>query len=491
MAKDVEKPALKNVFAGAAFAQQRQGESMFLYTDGLPYSYWQDRNKYYHAMMNDWYHFMIPQGATLLHINCKSGEILESLKPRIGVGIDLNPQCIRQARLAYSPRYHFHLGTIDSFHLDYHFDYILLSGITMEVDDIQQLLQQVARFCSVKTRVVIDYYAPHIKPLVLLAKKLRWHSPAVIRNWVGHTDMNQFLYLAGFEEITTGSHILWPTRIPFISKFLNKYVAPLPLLNALCMQRWIVARIVPVPVDTSNISVSVIVATRNERGNIERVVKECPIMGKNTEIIFVEGGSTDGTLQEIKRVTDEYKNSREISWYVQEGKGKGDAIRKGFAHAKYDVCMILDGDLTVPAYELPKFFDALVNSKGDFINGSRLVYGMESGAMQWLNKFANRFFGVQVSWIIGQRIKDTLCGTKVLWKGDYGRILANRSYFGMRDPFGDFDLLFGAAKLHLKIVDVPVSYKDRTYGTTNIQRFRDGFSLLKMTLVAMRALKFR
>lgn len=491
MAKDIQKPATEQRFVGATFSKQTQGGAMFFYTDGLPYSYWQERNSYYHTLMQEWYLFMVPKEATILHINCKRGDILDALKPRIGIGIDLNPQCIKEARTAYSPRYHFHLGTVDSFHLDYQFEYILLSGITMEVDDIQQLLQQISRFCNSRTRVIIDTYAPHVKPFVWLTKKLAWHSPGVLKNWVSHADMKSFLYLAGFEEVTSGSHILWPTRIPYISKFLNTFLAPLPFIRALCMQQWIVARIVPTSVDHQNHSVSVIVACRNEKGNIERVVKECPSMGKNTEIIFVEGGSSDGTLEEIQRVTDTYKNVRDISWYVQEGKGKGDAVRKGFAHAKYDVCMILDGDLTVPAHELPKFFEALVNAKGDFINGSRLVYSMESRAMRFLNAVANRFFGLQVSWIIGQRVKDTLCGTKVLWKGDYGRILANRSYFGMRDPFGDFDLLFGAAKLHLKIMDMPVSYKDRTYGTTNIQRFSDGLSLLRMTLVAMRKLKFR
>ncbi len=244
------------------------------------------------------------------------------------------------------------------------------------------------------------------------------------------------------------------------------------------------------PISLSSISVSIIIPCRNEQGNIDAVIQRCPDMGMHTEFIFVEGHSTDGTLKEIQRIAEKYPD-KDITWYVQQGKGKGDAVRKGFAQAKGDVLMILDADLTTPPEALPQFFEALTSGKGDCVNGSRLVYGMESGSMGWLAWVANKFFGWLVSWIIGQSVTDTLCGTKVLWKKDYERIAQHRKKLGLYDPFGDFDLLFGAANLNMKIVDIPVHYKRRIYGKTNIQRFKEVWFLLWMCWKAFWKIKVR
>lgn len=238
------------------------------------------------------------------------------------------------------------------------------------------------------------------------------------------------------------------------------------------------------------VSVSVIVPCKNEKGNIQAIVERCPEMGSSTELIFVEGGSRDGTQQEIERVIQEHPEKK-IRLFVQEGKGKGDAVRKGFAHATGDVLMILDADMTVAPEELPRFFELLVSGKAEFVNGSRLVYAMESDAMRFLNLTANFFFSVLFSWLLAQRVKDTLCGTKVLWAQDYKKIAANRAFFGTLDPFGDFDLLFGAAKLQLKIVDLPIHYKSRVYGQTQIRRFYHGLILLKMSMRGVRKFKMR
>lgn len=213
-------------------------------------------------------------------------------------------------------------------------------------------------------------------------------------------------------------------------------------------------------------------------------------MGIETEFIFVEGHSTDDTLTEIRRIAAQDSQGT-IKFFTQEGKGKGDAVRKGFAQATGDILMILDADLTVPPEELPLFFDALITKKGGCINGSRLVHGMESGAMGWWAWIANSFFARLVSFIIGQKVTDTLCGTKVLWRKDYERIAEQRVKLGLYDPFGDFDLLFGAANLGLKIVDVPVHYKRRTYGKTNIRKFKELWVLLWMCFKAFWKIKVR
>jgi glycosyltransferase involved in cell wall biosynthesis len=232
-----------------------------------------------------------------------------------------------------------------------------------------------------------------------------------------------------------------------------------------------------------------VVPARNEAGNIESIVARTPLMGARTELIFVEGNSTDDTYVEIERVLAE-RQDENLVLLRQPGTGKGDAVRFGFAHATGDILMILDADMTVAPEDLPRFYGAITEGTAEFVNGVRLVYPMEGEAMRFLNYLGNRFFGVVFSWLLRQPVKDTLCGTKVLTREAYGVITENRAYFGDFDPFGDFDLLFGAAKSNLKIVDMPIRYRDRTYGDTNIDRWRHGALLLRMATFAARRLRF-
>ena len=341
-----------------------------------------------------------------------------------------------------------------------------------------------------RSRIIITYYNFIWEPVLLLAEKLRLKTPQPHQNWVNTHDLQNLLDLANFEIIRSGYRLLLPKNIPIISWLFNKYLSQLPLLRKFCVVRFIVARPRIQETHAERFSVSIIIPARNERGNIETAVQRIPKMGSKTEIIFVEGGSNDGTLDEIKRVIKAYKKKRVISFYVQNGTGKANAVREGFAHAAGDILMILDADLTVAPEDLPKFYNALVANRGEFVNGSRLVYPMEKQAMRFLNLLGNKFFSMMFTYLLDQKFKDTLCGTKVLFKSDYEKLAANRSYFGEFDPFGDFDLIFGAAKQNLKIVEMPIRYAERTYGDTNIQRWRHGLLLLKMVGVAARRLKF-
>jgi glycosyltransferase involved in cell wall biosynthesis len=304
------------------------------------------------------------------------------------------------------------------------------------------------------------------------------------------SDINNLLNLSGFESIKATHEILFPFGIPLLAPFLNKFLVRFWPFNHMGLTNFIVAR--PQQIahsQTKQPKVSVIVPARNEAGNVENILSRIPEMGGGTEIVFVEGNSTDNTwetiLQGIERHTEKHCLSMQ-----QPGKGKGDAVRLGFARATGDILMILDADLTVPPEDLPRFYDALVTGKGDFINGVRLVYPMEEEAMRFFNLIGNKFFSLAFSWLLGQSVKDTLCGTKVLWKKDYERIADNRHVFGDFDPFGDFDLLFGAARLNFKIVDMPIRYRARTYGSTNIERWKHGWLLLRMVAFAARRIKF-
>lgn len=315
--------------------------------------------------------------------------------------------------------------------------------------------------------------------------------PQKRQNWLDISDIANLLTLANFDVVRQTKKIIFPRYLPLISWFLNRYVVNLPLFNFFGLVTFLVARSIRTPFKKAeDITVSVVIPTRNEKGNIEALVQRTPKMGKATEIIFVEGNSTDDTWDEIQRVCKLYQGKAPLKWIQQEGKGKGDAVRKGYSIATGDVLMILDADMTVPPEDLPKFFEAIASGKGEYINGTRLVYPMEKEAMRTLNLLGNKFFSIAFSWLLGQRLKDTLCGTKVMTRENYLKLAANRSYFGDFDPFGDFDLIFGAAKLNLKFIEVPIRYRARTYGETNISRFKHGWLLLKMTFFALNKIKF-
>ena len=431
--------------------------------------------------------FLVPQDATLLEIGCGDGDRIASIPAAHRTGIDRNSRAVYEARSAH-PGISFIEDDVEKLETRGSFEYVLIPGLLGSLHDIEQSLRNVHQVIAPRGRLVITSRNYLWQPLYVLAEKLGLRKKKPPQNWLTPYDIENFLALSGFEVIHSGKRVLCPVRIPGISFLCNQILVRLPLLWRLGAVQYIVAR--PTLKTREDVSVSIVVPARNEKGNIEHIVRRLPEFPKGTEIIFVEGHSKDGTWKEIERVRDVYQNKKNIVALRQDGMGKGDAVRKGFAEAQNDLLMIFDADMTVLPEDLPKFYRALTEGAGEFIHGSRLVYPLEKEAMRFLNNMANKFFALAFSWLLDQRFKDTLCGTKVLLKSDYEWIARNRNYFGEFDPFGDFDLLFGAAHLNLKIIDVPVRYYARRYGTTQIQRFRHGWLLLKMCIVAARKLKF-
>ena len=368
-------------------------------------------------------------------------------------------------------------------------DYILLNGTIHYERDIEEMLNQLRACLEGSERILFVYYSMLWKPLTRFASKVGMRSRTPEQNWIAHEDLENFCYLTGLEIIRRDVKLLCPIPVPFLANLLNRYLAPLPFFRLFTMLNIVIARPLK-SVGEARPSVSVIVPARNESENINNILVRCPMMGPQDEVIFVEGNSTDDTWERIQQATSAYKGSHRLVFAQQKGHGKGDAVRLGFELATKDILMILDADLTTPPEELPKFYNAIAGNKAEFVNGSRLVYPMEKEAMRFFNIVGNKFFAAAFSFVLGQRFKDTLCGTKVLWRTDYQRLAAAREFFGDFDPFGDFDLLFGAARMGLKIVEVPVHYHERKYGTTNIQRWRHGLILLRMLLFAARRLKF-
>ncbi len=438
--------------------------------------------------MERYLRFLIPAGSSVLEIGCGTGELLAALEPGRGVGVDISPAMVEQARRNF-PTLDFRVDDMENLRISEKFDYVLVVDTIGHVDDIQLAFSQLAKVCRPETRVVVVYYNYLWAPALKLAELTGLRMRQSLQHWLPLDVIENLLYLNDFDVVRKGYKVLLPFYIPLLSTFCNRFLANMPLFWKLSLNEVLVAKPMAPRKEPREVSCSIVIPCRNEEGNIENAIRRTPDMGTATEIIFVEGHSDDGTLAECYRVQEAYPD-RDITVLVQDGKGKGDAVRKGFAAAKHDVLMILDADLTVPPEDLPKFFDAVATGKGEFINGTRLVYRMEKQAMRFLNILGNKFFSRAFTYLFEQRIRDTLCGTKVLWKKDYDRIIAGRSYFGDFDPFGDFDLLFGAVRLNLKIVEIPIRYRERSYGTTQISRFRHGLLLLKMVFFALGKIKF-
>lgn len=432
----------------------------------------------------------IRPGSDVLQIGCHMPNLLAQVGAARGTGIDSRPEVIAAARRAL-PGFSFQLADPQAFELDKTFDTVVITDAVAELNDIQACLERIRRVCKPTTRVILAYYNPAWEPILKLADKVGLRRSTGLMNWLSNADVQNLLTLSGFELIRRTDEMLLPLRVPGLAALCNRVLARLRPTRALSLVRLVIARpIIAGPVERS-LTCSVVIPTRNERGNVEAAVRRTPRMGAHTELIFVDGDSTDGTSEEIERVIAAHPD-RDIRLIRQgDGRGKGDAVRKGFAAARGDVLMILDADLTVPPEELPKFFDCIASGKAEFVNGTRLVYPMQRDAMRSLNKLANAFFSRLFTWLLEQRFRDTLCGTKVLRRNDYERIAADRAYFGDFDPFGDFDLIFGAARANLKILEIPIRYHARTYGVSNIRRFLHGLLLLRMSLVALRKLKLR
>ena len=439
----------------------------------------------YRRMLARYFNLCIPPDSSVLEIGCGDGELLFHLQAKVRTGIDVSSRQIDRARQRV-PDAEFHHQAGETLDLPGRFDFIIVSDTLNFSADVEMLLSRLLTVASPETRLILNFQNNLWRPSFAVVSMLGLRKRQPQTSWLSRWDVANLLALSGWEVIKTQPRILWPFQTPVLSTLFNRWLAPLlPWLNLSVFK---IARPVPRRPPLRH-SVSVVIPARNEAGSIEEAARRTPEMGEWTELIFVEGNSRDATWAEIERVRGAFPERR-IKALQQTGMGKGNAVREGFAVAEGEIVMILDADLTVPPETLPKFYNALASGAAEFANGSRLVYPMDKGAMQFLNMAANHLFGIAFSWMLQRPVKDTLCGTKVLWRSHYRKIAANRSYFGDFDPFGDFDLLFGADRLGLQIKDVPVRYRDRTYGSTNIQRWRHGWLLLRMVAFAARKLRF-
>ncbi len=427
---------------------------------------------------------LIPEDTRVLEVGVGGGHVLASLPNEVRDGIDVLPEAIDAAR-GLDPTMHVELGDVRSFTAKTRYGAIICDRLLHSIADVQAMLDKLVAHLEEDGRIYLTCFNFLWGLPLAVASRLRLIERSPPENWFSESTLHNLFSLSGLEPVYFEDRILVPFDVPS----LNKFVAQFPPFRYGSLYRTYVLRRRRVHRE-SNPTVSVIVPARNEAKNIAGAVARTPLMGARTEIVFVEGGSTDGTWDEIQRAIASYGGPLHLAAFRQSGKGKGDAVRLGFEKATGSMLMILDADLTVPPEELPKFYHAMSSGLTDYVHGTRMVYPMEDEAMRFLNKAGNAFFAKTFSFLLGQALKDTLCGTKVIWKTDYERLARRRAYFGELDPFGDFDLIFGARKLNLKIMEIPVRYKSRVYGETNISRFRDGMLLLRMTALAARKIKF-
>ena len=443
-------------------------------------------SRYYRKLLAHRYNLVVSKEARVLEVGCGEGELLSLINAQCKVGIDLSPAQIKRGREKH-PNLDLRIGAGETLFLDDQpFDVIIISDTLNDASDVELFLRQLHGCSHSGTRLIINIYNTLWMPFLGLARTLGLVASRPVSSWLSRRDVMNLCTLADWEIFKSFGQILLPLPLGLLSRFVNRWIAP--LASWACLSIFLIGR-KRSPARREPKRVSVVVPARNEAGSIASALERVPRLGEETELIFIEGHSSDNTWEIIFSLPDTFPNGRIIKMR-QTGKGKGNAVIEAFREATGDIVIILDADLTMPPEELPKYIEVLTSGKADFANGVRLVYPMDKDAMKFANLCANKAFSLVFSWLLGQSVKDTLCGTKALWREDYEKIDRNRNYFGDFDPFGDFDLLFGADKQNLKIMDVPIRYRERFYGETNIQRWKHGVILLRMVLFAARRLKF-
>ncbi len=445
--------------------------------------------KYYWNDITKYCNYFIQDDTSVLEIGCGTGELLYEIKATKKTGIDFSVGMISEAKKQF-PQLELRVMNAENIQLDKKFDLIILSNLVGYVNDIQAVFSQLHSVCHPQTKIIVTYYNFLWEPILKFGEWIGYKAKTPNQSWLSLNEINNLLFLSGFHVYRNSRRMILPVYIPLLSELCNNILSKLPLFRKLCINNYSFATPYAAVNNGNKYSVSVIVPARNESGNIENLIQRIPALGSATEIIFVESNSTDDTWDVIQNTKEKYNATHDIKTIQISDKGKNPAVKKGFDAASGDIVMILDADLTVAPEDLSKFYDILASHRADFVNGCRLVYPVEGEAMRFLNLLGNKFFSSVFTWLLDQSFKDTLCGTKALFLKDYKKLLKNSSCFGDSDPFGDFDLLFGAHKLNLCIVELPVRYHERTYGRTNISRFRHGLILLKMCFLAARKIKF-
>ncbi len=437
----------------------------------MTYESLKKRNSYYNNFLKNWCKSLLPPNQKVLDVGCAHGDVLAAMQPSYGIGIDISPAMVGEA-CQKNPGLTFSQSRIEDFESETRFDALLLINTLEYLYDIGTVFDKAHELLEDNGRIYITTANPFWSPIFKLSSKLGLRIPDYERLYVTNEDIVNILELHGFEIVYKEMALILPKYIPILSPVLNFVFPALPYLRMLCSTQLIVAR--KLPPKRKEYSVSVVIPCHNEVGNVDRCVTEMKKFGISTELIFVDDGSTDGTAAAIKPHLNEEIEVKVISY--SPNRGKGNAVKAGFDAATGDILMILDADLTTHPDELQPIYEAMATGRAEFVNCSRFIYPMEGGAMPFINYLGNKCFSLLASYIMEQRVSDTLCGTKAIFRGDYQNIIMGR------DPWGDYDFLFGAAQLRLKIKELPVHYRERMAGLSKMNTKKHTINLIKMCI---------
>ncbi len=435
------------------------------------YDSWKERNTHFYDLLKCFLRKNVAKNASVLEIGCRTGDMLASVAPKRGVGVDISPEMIKVAQDKY-PQFDFHSSSGESFDTDEKFDYILILNVLGYSKDVSSLLENVHKFCHARTKVIVTTINPWWDFILSFAEKMKIKMPSAPHNFIEKNNLTKIIDSLDFSISYSGFLGLCPTEIPIISFLANTIGVKTLGINKLSFVQYLSLRPLPDNEVDLGLGCSVVIPCFNEEGNIEEAVRRIPQMGKGTEIIVVNDGSTDRTAEIVRSIQGEIPGLKLIDYHPN--RGKGEAVKAGFDAATEEAMMILDADMTVPPEELPRFFKLLNQGSCGFVNGTRLIYPMQDNAMKKMNLLGNKVFGMVMSYLTGQHLTDTLCGTKALYKKDYKRIKMGA------DKWGDFDLLFGAAKNGDKILEVPIHYMSRVAGESKMKTLSHGIHLMKV-----------
>jgi len=461
----------------------------------LERSYWIKKSNGFYLEDIKFMKELIPEGSTVLEIGCGNGNLIGSLNPAYGLGIDISPQMILEAKNKYK-NINFIEADIESedgfSKIGRSFEYIIISDTIGYLINIETALEKIHKLCNIDTRIIIAHYSPFWEPFLNIAAKFKLKMPELSKALLNENDISSLLKSSEFQTVKKQKKIIFPFKFFGLGRIINRYISCLPIISSLCVRNYVIARSLKFSSKELPNSASVIIPCRNEKGNIRNALERLPVFTNDIEVIFVEGNSSDGTWEEIQKVIKDntyVKKGFSIKAIKQKGKGKADAVFQAFSEASKDVLIILDGDLTVSPEDIPKFWKKISTGEAEYINGTRLIYPMEQEAMRFLNYIANKIFSILFTWLLGQAYTDTLCGTKVIRKKHFDRAQSINKDLGDFDPFGDFFIIFGSSRLNLKMIEVPIRYRAREYGETQISRFSHGLLLIKMVIFAFFKLK--
>ena len=351
---------------------------------------------------------------------------------------------------------------------------IILTDVVENYDDVFALLNIVSNLLTIDGKLIISSINTKYLILSRTLEFLKLKDSNENTSYIHVKKIRNITSGVGLEYQKFYTKQLFPFSFFYVGNVINKIMEIISFQLNLGIKTYIIFR--PAIITNSKNSKSIIIPAKNEEGNLVELVSRIPKF-ENTEIIFSYGKSKDNTLKVMKQITQSNKLFK-FKLVKQTKNGKANAVWEALNVVENDLIAILDADISVDPETLSDFFDIIEKNNADFVNGTRLIYDMEKNSMRFLNRIGNRFFQFFISKIIKEALTDSLCGTKVFKKSYLNDLYFWQNIFGKKDPFGDFDLIFAAAYSGQKIVEMPIVYRERKYGTTQIARFKDGFKLL-------------